>query len=124
MLKGFKDFIMRGNVIDLAVAIVIGAAFAALVSAFTAALIKPAIGLVFGGGPAAGTFQISGQVFDYGLLINALITFVITAAVVYFVFVLPMNEFRERYGGAELPAKISEEVELLREIRDSLKSRP
>lgn len=122
MLKGFKDFILRGNVIDLAVAVVIGVAFTALVAAFTDALIKPIIGLILGGGVHGGEITINGQVFNFGLLVNAAIAFLITAAVVYFIFVLPMSKFRDKFGKSEAEVTASEEVDLLREIRDSLRS--
>lgn len=119
MLKGFKEFITRGNVIDLAVAVVVGAAFTAVVAAVTNGLVKPLIGVILGGGQASGTFEVRGQTFDYGLIINAVIAFLITAAVVYFVFVGPMNAWKERHKKPE-EEKIEEEVQLLREIRDEL----
>lgn len=125
MVKGFKDFIFRGNVIDLAVAVVIGAAFAALVSAFTDGLIQPLVGLALGGGVDAGAVTVNGQVFDFTLMINAIITFLITALVVYFIFVVPMNSLRERSekkAGAEAEEEIDEQVALLREIRDQLQA--
>src|SRR5439155_24043332 len=96
MLRGFKDFIMRGNVIDLAVGIVIGAAFTAVVTGFTNSLINPIIHRVGGGGEFGGKVKIGGgQVLDWGAFINAVITFLITAAVLYFFFVLPMNKLEE-----------------------------
>ncbi|MGB5015903.1 MAG: large conductance mechanosensitive channel protein MscL, partial [Candidatus Nanopelagicales bacterium] len=101
MIKGFRDFITRGNVVDLAVAVVIGAAFTALVAAFTNAFIKPLIGLVLGGGVAAGVLTINDQTFDFTLMINSIITFLITAAVVYFAFVAPMNAYKKRGGKTE-----------------------
>jgi large conductance mechanosensitive channel len=120
MLKGFRDFIMRGNVIDLAVAVVVGAAFAALVGAFSTGLIEPIIGLFLGGGLDAGKVTINGQVIDFTLMINAVITFVITLAVVYFVFVVPMNRWRARMAKDEAAAPPAD-VQLLEEIRDLLK---
>ena len=119
MLKGFKEFITRGNVIDLAVAVVVGAAFTAVVTALTTGLVKPLIGVILGGGQASGTFTIRDQVFDIGLIINAAIAFLITAAVVYFVFVGPMNAWKERHKKPE-EEKVDEEIQLLREIRDEL----
>ena len=71
MLKGFKDFLLRGNVVDLAVAVVIGAAFTALVASFTASFLKPLIGLISGGGVTGGTKIVDGQAFTYGAFINA-----------------------------------------------------
>jgi large conductance mechanosensitive channel len=124
MLRGFKDFVMRGNVVDLAVGIVIGAAFTALVTQFTASFLKPLIA-VFGGGREGKTgavFHINGQVFDYGAFLNAIITFVLIAAALYFLVVYPMNRLAERRRrGQEPPPKApSEEVRLLTDIRDLL----
>lgn len=100
MLKGFRDFIMRGNVIDLSVAVVIGAAFTALVAAFTTNLIQPLVNLALGGGVNGGEISIGrDQVINLGAMINAIITFLITAAVVYFVFVVPMNKYDEQVQG-------------------------
>ena len=96
MIKGFKEFIMRGNVVDLAVGVVIGAAFNALVTQFTASFLTPLIAAIFGGGELGGTFTINGQIFNWGAFVTAIITFVITAAVVYFLVVVPMNHLRER----------------------------
>lgn len=96
MIKGFKEFIMRGNVIDLAVGVVIGAAFGALVTQLTKSFIEPLIKLIGGGGELGGTFSIDGVVFDYGAFINAAITFLLTAAAVYFLVVVPYNTLRER----------------------------
>lgn len=123
LLKGFREFITRGNVIDLAVAVVIGGAFTALVAVFTRSLIQPLINLAMGGGVDGGKVVINGQVFDFGAIVNGAITFLITAAVVYFVFVLPMNKYKERFGKTEAEEEIAEEVQLLREIRDSLAAR-
>ncbi|RYY45008.1 MAG: large conductance mechanosensitive channel protein MscL [Actinomycetales bacterium] len=122
MIQGFKDFLLRGNIVDLAVAVVIGTAFTALVSAFTSSFINPLIGLVSGGGTAGGSFEVNGQVFTYGAFITAIITFVLTAAVVYFVVVVPMKAVNERMarGKEPEPEGVSEDIQLLREIRDSL----
>lgn len=123
MFKGFKDFIMRGNVVDLAVGIVIGAAFTTVVTAFTNGFLKPLIQLASGGqGVKAGTFTVRQVVFDYATFINALITFVLTAAALYFAVVYPLNRLAERRKrGEEAPTEApSEEVQLLTEIRDAL----
>ncbi|MEU4559137.1 large conductance mechanosensitive channel protein MscL [Actinoplanes sp. NPDC023936] len=123
MFQGFKDFIMRGNVVDLAVGVVIGAAFTTVVSSFTNAFLKPLIQLMGGGkGLTAGTFEINKVPFDYASFINALITFLLTAAVLYFLVVFPLNRLAERRRrGEEPPPKApSEEVKLLTEIRDAL----
>jgi large conductance mechanosensitive channel len=119
MIKGFKEFALRGNVIDLAVAFVVGAAFAGLIDAFSKALIMPIVGIFLGGGVAAGTIEINGQVIDFTMMINAVIVFVITMAVIYFVFVLPMNKVRARMGAATVDTT-PPDVKLLAEIRDLL----
>jgi large conductance mechanosensitive channel len=97
MLKGFRDFILRGNVVDLAVAVVIGAAFGALVTALTASFITPLIAAI-GGQPDFSEldFTINGSRFAYGEFINALIAFLIIAAVVYFAVITPINKATER----------------------------
>ncbi|MFA7324866.1 MAG: large conductance mechanosensitive channel protein MscL [Candidatus Nanopelagicales bacterium] len=120
MLQGFKTFVLRGNVIDLAVAFVVGAAFSTLVAAFTKALINPIVGIFLGGGISAGTITIRDQVIDFSLLINAIITFVITLTVLYFVFVVPMNAYRKRTNQQTLDTTPAD-VKLLQEIRDLLK---
>ena len=101
MVEGFKKFIMGGNVVDLAVGVVIGAAFAAVVTQFTASFIAPLIALIAGGGVDGGTFTIDDQVFDYGAFLNAIITFLLTAVAVYFVIVVPINALRERRAKGE-----------------------
>lgn len=120
MLKGFKDFVMRGNVVELAVAVVMGAAVAALVESFGLAFIDPLIKLATGGGEVGGEFVINGVVFEYSLFINGLITFLVTAAAVYFVVVVPMNKISERFASPK-EEEIAEEIVLLREIRDELR---
>ena len=123
MLKGFRDFIMRGNVIDLAVAVVIGAAFGAVVKGFTDGILNPLIAAIFGKPnlDSVGTFTINGANFSIGLVLTPIINFVIVAAVVYFVIVVPMNKMRARYVVEEEAAE-AEEITLLREIRDSLRT--
>ena len=120
MLKGFRAFVLRGNVIDLAVAFVVGAAFATLISAFSEGLISPNVGIFLGGGVDVGQFTIRDQVIDVTMLINAVITFVITLTVIYFVFVVPMNAYRKRTGQDVVDATPAD-VKLLMEIRDLLK---
>ena len=123
MLKGFKDFLLRGNVVDLAVAVVIGAAFTAVVSSFTSSFLEPLIGLVGGGGVDGGTFVVDGQAFTWGSFVNQVITFVLTAAVVYFVVVVPMKKLVERRARGEEPGPVAPtQVELLVEIRDLLRA--
>ncbi|MCK7638123.1 large conductance mechanosensitive channel protein MscL [Corynebacterium pygosceleis] len=129
MLNGFKNFIMRGNVVDLAVAVVIGAAFTSIVTAFTDNLINPILA-VFGGADYAGLgfYLRSGNdatFVDIGAIITAAINFLIIAAVIYFVLVAPMNRVKEmqaaRAGQEEEETPAPVEVELLTEIRDLLK---
>ncbi|MFH0412340.1 large-conductance mechanosensitive channel protein MscL [Corynebacterium sp. L4756] len=124
MLQGFKDFIMRGNVIDLAVGVIIGGAFTAIVTALTDSLIQPLINS-FGSSDMTGLgFQITDSestFVDFGAVITAAINFLIIAAVVYFLIVAPINKLNEmnkrRLGvEEESPAPTSEE--LLAEIRD------
>ena len=122
MIQGFKSFVLRGNVIDLAVAVVVGAAFAALVDAFSKALIMPIVGIFLGGGVSAGPIEIRGQVIDFTLMVNAIIVFLITLTVIYFVFVVPMNKMRERMGASGVDTTPAD-VKLLTEIRDLLKER-
>ena len=119
MLKGFKEFALKGNVVDLAVAVVVGAAIAALIGAISAGLILPVIGIFLGGGVTAGQIEINGQIIDFALMINALIIFVVTMAVIYFAFVVPVNRLRERMSPAEIAATPADIV-LLTEIRDLL----
>jgi large conductance mechanosensitive channel len=123
MIKGFKDFLLRGNVVDLAVAVVIGAAFTAVVTSFTESFLRPLIGLVGGGGRTGGSFEVDGQTFTWGDFLNSLVTFALTAAVVYFVVVLPMKVILERRkrGDEEGPVAPTQ-VELLVEIRDLLRA--
>lgn len=125
MLQGFKDFIMRGNIVDLAVAVVIGTAFAAVVDTVVSSLIEPLLNAV-GGAEASGLgfHVISGNpatYMDFAAIINALIVFLLTAAVVYFVIVVPMNKVNERMGlTKEEEEEPGADVALLTEIRDLL----
>lgn len=97
VLRGFKDFVLRGNVVDLAVAVVIGVAFGAVVTALVKDLITPIVALIFGSHDfSALTFTINGSVFRYGDFINALIAFLSIAAAVYFFVVVPINRMLER----------------------------
>ncbi len=121
MFKGFKEFISKGNVIDVAVGFVAGAAFTALVTGITGAIITPMIGLISGDGVDAGVITVNGQVFDITAVINAIITFILTMAVLYFVFVAPINRWRDRnQKDEEIPTPVTD-IELLTEIRDLLK---
>ncbi|WP_416901617.1 large conductance mechanosensitive channel protein MscL [Micromonospora echinospora] len=128
MLKGFKDFIMRGNVVDLAVGVVIGAAFTGVVTQLTKSFLEPfvrvLIVLITGNedGLSGSTPMFRNIPFDWVAFVNALITFLLTAAALYFLVVFPMNKLAERRKrGEEPPPKApSEEVKLLTEIRDAL----
>ncbi|HEX2330175.1 MAG TPA: large conductance mechanosensitive channel protein MscL [Candidatus Angelobacter sp.] len=102
MLKGFKQFILRGNVIDLAVAVVIGAAFGAVVTAFVTNILNPLIAAIVGK-PDFSAFSatINGGVISYGLFLNALISFLLIAAAVYFFMVAPMNAWKQRAARGE-----------------------
>jgi large conductance mechanosensitive channel len=126
MLKGFKDFISRGNVVDLAVGIVIGGAFAAVITAVVDGLITPIIAAIFGKPDLTQilTFSINNAVFSFGLVLDALFKFLTIAAAIYFVVVVPMNKLAERKAakeGVEEEAAGPTELELLAEIRDALK---
>ena len=122
-MDGFKKFLLRGNVVDLAVAVVIGAAFTAVVTSFTESFLRPLIGLVGGGGTAGGSFEVDGQTFAWGDFLNSVLTFVLTAAVVYFAVVLPMKLLLERRRQGEEPGPVvPTQVELLVEIRDLLRA--
>jgi large conductance mechanosensitive channel len=137
MLKGFKEFILRGNVVDLAIAVVIGTAFAAVVSAFVSKIVTPIINAVPGSTSSGFGFSLRhGAKFtdpktganttfvDLSGIINAIVVFIITAAVVYFIFVLPMNKLQERRmrGQEEEPASKADDLLVLEEIRDLLRA--
>ncbi len=135
MIQGFKEFILRGNVIDLAVAVVIGAAFTGIVNVIVEALINPLIGVVFQAGTLNEALQVSvptlsgnTATFAFGAILAAIINFLAVAVVVYFVFVYPMNRIKERAAAragvseaAEEP-KLPTEQELLVQIRDLLQT--
>ncbi|MEU4062137.1 large conductance mechanosensitive channel protein MscL [Streptomyces wedmorensis] len=103
MLNGFKDFILRGNVISMAIGLAVGSAFTAVVTGFSKAFITPLIGLATGsvGDFSEASFTVKGTVFPYGLAIAAVIAFVITAAVLYFLIVVPMTKIQDRFAKAE-----------------------
>ena len=121
MLKGFKDFLMRGNVVDLAVAVVIGAAFGTVVQAF----VKVLMSLIWkiGGQPNFNDWQPCHV--QLGAFVTALVAFIMVAAAIYFFVVMPLNKLAERRArGVEPKTEApSEEVALLTEIRDSLRTR-
>ncbi|WP_430331359.1 large conductance mechanosensitive channel protein MscL [Rhodococcus sp. ACT016] len=123
MLKGFKDFLLRGNVIDLAVAVVIGAAFTAIVTAFTSNIVNPLVAAVGGSEDHAWGFNViagNPETFvNIGAVVTAIINFVIIAAVVYFVLIVPANAVKARFATEKEDTKASE-ADLLIQIRDIL----
>lgn len=127
MLKGFKDFLLRGNVVDLAVAVVIGAAFSSVVGAFTDRIIKPFLNAVTPPTSPGMSVQLVADkpstVVDIATLVSATINFVVVAAVIYFAVVLPMRTIQERRKrGEEAGPAEPTDVELLKEIRDLLRA--
>jgi len=117
MLKEFKAFVFRGNIVDLAVAVVIGLAFGAVISALVADIITPLIAAIFGSHDfSALTFTINGSRFLYGAFINAVISFVLIAAAVFFVVVKPMNAMAARRTKEEPAATTRDCPECLSEI--------
>lgn len=127
MLKGFKDFVMRGNVIDLAVAVVLGAALTAIVNAVVKGLITPLIAAIFGKPDltGVGNFTLNNADFSIGLILDAALNCLIIAAAVYFILVMPVNRLLERLkrNQESEPEAPSPEVLLLTEIRDTLRAR-
>jgi large conductance mechanosensitive channel len=123
--KEFRDFITRGNVIDLAVAVIIGLAFTAIVNAIVSGLITPLIGMIGGNDFSDLDFTINGSTFEYGEVINAVIQFLLIAAAVFFFIVRPINMLNERRrrGEEPEPEELSDEAALLTEIRDLLRDR-
>ena len=127
MLKGFREFITKGNVIDLAVALVIGAAFTQVVNAVVQWLVTPLIAAIFGQPNLndVATFTINGAQFSIGAILTAVINFLLVAAAVYFVLIAPLNKYRElRAEGAEdEPQAPPEDLLVLQEIRDLIRDR-
>jgi len=128
MLKGLKEFIFRGNVIELAIAVVIGGAFALVIKAFTDNIISPVLAAIGGNSEFGFGFFLNSDnpatYINLGALLSGIIAFVITASVVYFVFVAPMNHLAERRARGQEPAPVvPSETDLLIEIRDLLAAR-
>jgi len=122
MLKEFRAFMLRGNIIELAVAIVIGAAFGALVTSLVANLLTPIVAAIIGKPDFSNlTFAINGSVFHYGSFLNALIAFISIAAAVFFFVVRPVDAIQRRMGIEKQEDGRSDEAGLLEEIRDILK---
>lgn len=132
-LAGFKEFLMRGNVVELAVAVVVGTAFSKIVDAMVNGMINPIVGAL---GPknldeyeaclkdpcaVDSSGEVTGVLFKWGSVVSASLTFIITAAVVYFLMIVPMNKYKERQLAkkGETPPEPTE-IELLTEIRDAL----
>ncbi|MBT2521277.1 large conductance mechanosensitive channel protein MscL [Arthrobacter sp. ISL-28] len=129
MLTGFKKFILKGNVIDLAVAVIIGAAFSSVVDALVKSVMMPLISLLVGE-PNFDDFLAFGDV-RFGVLLTAVVNFLLVAAAIYFVIIVPMNhmiERRNRKLGIDQDVKEEAaedpQIALLTEIRDALRSQP
>jgi large conductance mechanosensitive channel len=125
VVKEFKDFISRGNVLDLAVAVVIGAAFGAIVTAIVEGLLTPLIGMIVSEDFRNMTFTVNDSVFRYGIVINAAMKFVAIAAAIFFLVVKPINMLNDRLRRGEEPMPPSpptDEAVLLAEIRDLLRA--
>jgi large conductance mechanosensitive channel len=121
VLKGFKEFLARGNIVDLSIAVVIGTAFTALVSKFTESIVQPLIDRVGAGGDSEyGILKVNiggGQTIDLNILLSAAINFILVAAVVYFLVVAPYNRLRKK---GEVEQAQDTELSLMTEIRDLL----
>jgi len=132
VIRGFRDFVMRGNVVDLAIAVVIGVAFAAVVNTFVSAIVTPILNAFPGASVSGWGFSLRGgdlegsTFVDISRIINAIIVFAITAAVVYFLVVVPMTKMQElrARGATPEPEAVPEDILLLRQIRDALGVRP
>ena len=106
MFKGFRDFVLRGNVVDLAVGVVIGAAFGTVVAAFVKDLLTPVIAALVRKPDFSGVyFELNGSKFLYGDFVNAVISFLLVAAAVYYFVVLPVNTLMKRFEKQALPDK-------------------
>ncbi|MGF0117981.1 large conductance mechanosensitive channel protein MscL [Promicromonospora sp. Marseille-Q5078] len=131
MLAGFKEFIMRGSVVDLAVGIIIGGAFTAVVTAMVDNILNPIIGAIFGKPDLTGLWDITlrgphdgidASVLSVGGFLNAVLNFLIIAAALYFAIVMPLNKLAERRarGQEQEPEPLAQDTVLLQEIRDLL----
>ena len=127
MVTEFREFLLRGNVIDLAIAVVLGAAFGAVVTSFVNDILMQLIAMIGGQPDFSGlSFTINDAEFRYGAFLNAVISFVIIAAAIFFFVVRPVNALmaRRKAGLEPEPEAVPEDVVLLGEIRDLLKERP
>jgi large conductance mechanosensitive channel len=131
MITGFKEFIMKGNVVDLAVAVVMGTAFGAVVNSLVANVLMPLIAALVGS-PNFDSFAVltlNGNAVKFGVLITAVVNFILVAAAIYFVVVMPMNHMIERrnrklgISNKEGSEAVDPQIELLTEIRDALTAR-
>ncbi|WP_125610291.1 large conductance mechanosensitive channel protein MscL [Specibacter cremeus] len=129
MLKGFRDFIMKGNVVDLAVAVVIGAAFGGVVDALVKHVLMPLIAALFRS-PNFDSFAritINGNDVQFGVLLTAIVNFLLIASAIYFVIVLPMNAMiahrNAKLGIKDEEPAVEPHIELLTEIRDALQNK-
>jgi large conductance mechanosensitive channel len=125
VLKGFKQFLLRGNIVDLAVAVVIGTAFTALVTSLVTNIFNPLIAAIAGEPDFSElNFKINNSIFTYGAFLNSLISFVLIAAVIYFIVVVPLKHLEERRRRGDVPVEeepvLTDEARLLIEIRDLL----
>jgi large conductance mechanosensitive channel len=123
MLQGFKTFVMRGNVLDLAIAVVLGAAFGAVVTALVSDILTPFIAAIVGKPNFDNLmFTINKSQFHYGLVVNAIISFLCIALAVYAAVVYPLNKLAERRARGQAPADtvVPDDIALLTEIRDLL----
>lgn len=130
MFKGFREFIMQGNVVDLATAVVIGAAFASVINALVENVLMPLISALVGS-PDFDSFavvELNGNAIRFGVLLTQLVNFLLIAAAIYFVVIVPMNKMvtaRNKLMGIDPePEPLEPDVQLLTEIRDLLASRP
>ncbi|GAA4475146.1 large conductance mechanosensitive channel protein MscL [Enteractinococcus fodinae] len=127
MLKGFKDFLAQGNAMDLAVAVIIGAAFTQVVTALTDAVLMPLISALVGS-PNFDEFAkvtLNGNEIAFGVLLTAIVNFLLVAAAVYFAIIVPMNKLLAmRRHEVEDEEETPEDIALLREIRDALANQP
>lgn len=128
MLKGFRDFLMQGNVIDLATAVVIGTAFGAVVNALVESVLMPLVASVVGGEPDFDEFAVvrvlDGPPIQFGVLLTTVVNFILIAAAIYFVVIVPMNKMIAARHKALGEPEVEEEenITLLKEIRDQLKA--
>ncbi|MCL4291164.1 MAG: large conductance mechanosensitive channel protein MscL [Thermoleophilia bacterium] len=124
-MREFRDFATRGNVVDLAIAVVLGAAFGAVVTSFVENLLTPLIAAIFGEPDFSSlSFTINESRFAYGAVVNTLLAFTFIAAAIFFLVVKPLNALAaRRKQGDEPPAEPTDEIRLLTEIRDALRPR-